>query len=49
LVVATMPRSDAVFLDSLHGRALSADMEEMDDLCRFLGAYKKPPVSGIRL
>jgi CO dehydrogenase maturation factor len=49
LIVAAMPRSDAVFLDSLHGRTLSADMVEMDDLCRFLAAYKKPAVSAIRL
>lgn len=41
-VIATLPKSDALFLQSLGGEALNAEMVEIDNICRFLKGFTKP-------
>jgi CO dehydrogenase maturation factor len=41
-VIAQIPYSKEIFTHSLHGKALSADLPEIEKLGRFLKRYKKP-------
>lgn len=41
-IVATVPRSEAIFADSLHGRKLGGGGETLGKLCRLLHDYKRP-------
>lgn len=41
-IVATVPRSEAIFTASLHGRKLGGEGEALDELCRLLSGYKRP-------
>jgi CO dehydrogenase maturation factor len=41
-IAARLPKSEAILMDNLKGRALRADLTELDDLSRFLQAYQKP-------
>ncbi len=41
-VIADMPYSKEIFTHSLHGRALSTDLPEVEKLGRFLKDYRKP-------
>ena len=49
LVIGTLPWNDSIFLESLHGRALSGDSLEIDTLCRFIAGYKKPAAPTLQL
>ena len=44
-VIATIPKSESLFTQSLNGDALEADFPEMQAICRFIEAFKKPPVT----
>ena len=42
-VIAKIPQSDAVFMDSLEGRALNGGFREIDAVCRLINDRKKNP------
>jgi CO dehydrogenase maturation factor len=48
-VIAALPRSDTIFLESLHGRSLSGGRQEVEAVCRFLVGYTKPAAPLLRL
>jgi CO dehydrogenase maturation factor len=41
-LVAVIPRHDQLFLHGLRGEPLTADIAEIDEVCRFIGNYRKP-------
>jgi CO dehydrogenase maturation factor len=41
-IVATVPRSEVIFADSLHGRKLGGGGETLGELCRLLHEYRRP-------
>lgn len=41
-VIAAIPRSDQLFLQSLKGEPLSAEIPQISDTCRFITSYRKP-------
>ncbi len=42
-VIAKIPQSNALFMDSLEGRALNAGFKEIDAICRLIDDRKKNP------
>lgn len=48
-IIAALPRSDTIFLESLHGRSLSGGQQEVEAICRFISGYKKPAAPLLRL
>lgn len=47
-VVATIPRSDQLFRQSLNGEALSGEAAAMAPLCRFIDGFRKPATFTVR-
>jgi hypothetical protein len=41
-VIAAIPRSDELFLQSLKGKALTAEIPQIKAACRFLSGYREP-------
>ncbi len=41
-VLATVPKNERLFLQSLNGQALTADIPEIQSVCRFIDSFKKP-------
>jgi len=41
-VLAAIPKNEHLFMQSLNGDALTADIDEMQAVCRFIAAFKKP-------
>jgi CO dehydrogenase maturation factor len=41
-LVAVIPRDDQLFLNGLRGEPLSAEIAEIDEVCRFIESYRKP-------
>ncbi len=41
-LLAAIPRNDQLFMQSLHGQALTAEVAEIDAVCRFIENYRKP-------
>jgi CO dehydrogenase maturation factor len=41
-VIAAIPRSDELFLQSLKGKALTAEIPQIKNACRFLNDYREP-------
>lgn len=41
-VVAAIPKDDRLFMQSLNGEALTADIDDVQDICRFIDAFRKP-------
>jgi CO dehydrogenase maturation factor len=41
-LLAAIPRDDQLFMQSLHGQALTAEIAEIDKVCRFIENYRKP-------
>lgn len=48
-VIACIPRNDTLFLQSLHGEALTTELKEIEIVCRFIKSYKKPVSPAVRL
>lgn len=48
-IVAALPRSETIFLESLHGRSLSGGLQEVEAICQFIAGYKKPTITNLRL
>jgi CO dehydrogenase maturation factor len=48
-VIACIPSDNTLFRQSLHGEALSVEVEEMEAVCRLIGDHKKPASPAIRL
>lgn len=40
-IVATVPRSEGIFADSLHGRKIGGGQDALGELCRLLHGYKR--------
>ena len=45
-IVASVPKNDELFLQSLHGRALNVHLPAIDSACSFIENYKKPITLG---
>ncbi|MBC2709781.1 MAG: hypothetical protein HGJ94_01835 [Desulfosarcina sp.] len=41
-VIAAIPKSERLFMQSLNGEALTADLPEFQEICRFIDTFKKP-------
>jgi len=41
-IIAALPKDDRLFVQSLHGQALSADIAEVEDIRRFITSFEKP-------
>lgn len=41
-VIASLPKSDRLFIQSLNGDALIEDIMEIDDVCNFINGFRKP-------
>jgi CO dehydrogenase maturation factor len=48
-VIASIPRDETLFLQSLQGDALSMDINEINAVCRFITGYTKPVSLAVRL
>ena len=46
-VIAVVPRSERLFTQSLDGRALEEDIPEIQQVCRFIGGFKKRKSVGL--
>ena len=41
-VIAAIPKTERLFMQSLNGEALSADLPELKKICRFIETFEKP-------
>jgi CO dehydrogenase maturation factor len=41
-VIAAIPKAERLFMQSLNGEALSADLPELKKICRFIETFEKP-------
>lgn len=41
-LLAAIPRNDQLFMESLRGEALTAEVAEVEVVCRFIESYRKP-------
>ncbi len=41
-VIAAIPKDERLFMQSLNGEALTADIAEVQQICRFIDTFKKP-------
>ena len=41
-VIAAIPKDERLFMQSLNGEALTADIAEVQQICRFSDTFKKP-------
>jgi CO dehydrogenase maturation factor len=48
-VIASIPRNDTLFLQSLHGDTLTVELKEIEAVCRFIQNHKKPVSLEVRL
>jgi CO dehydrogenase maturation factor len=48
-IIASIPRDDTLFLQSLHGDALTIELKEIEVVCQFIESYKKPVSLSVRL
>jgi CO dehydrogenase maturation factor len=48
-IIASIPRDDTLFLQSLRGDALTIELKEIEAVCRFINSYKKPVSLKVRL
>jgi CO dehydrogenase maturation factor len=48
-IIASIPRNDALFLQSLHGDPLTVELKEIEVVCRFIQNHRKPMSLAMRL
>jgi len=48
-VIAAIPRSDELFVQSLKGQPLAVELEQIGAACRFIGSYRRPLSLKVRL
>lgn len=41
-IIAALPKDDRLYMQSLHGQALRADIAEVEDIRRFITSFKRP-------
>ena len=46
-VIASLPKSEALFAQSLQGETLNTEMPEVGEICRFIDGFKKPVTLGV--
>jgi len=49
LIIATIPSNKEIFLQSLQGQPLTADMPQIQAACEFINSYRKPLSLNIKL